>query len=92
MSKKRVVCTASIHDDAIEILSKQLTCELLPDTNVETLMNALEGTVGIVCRGEGKSDRMKRPPRKSIAQEGEQTHEASSDAVEEQPDRVGRPR
>jgi len=54
MSKKRVVCTASIHEDAVEILSKQFTCEVLPDTSVETLMNALENTVGIVCRGEGK--------------------------------------
>ena len=67
MSKKRVVCTASIHDKAVEILSKQLTCELLPDTSVETLMNALDDTVGIVCRGEGKSDRMKRPPDQSIS-------------------------
>ncbi|MDP7398231.1 MAG: hydroxyacid dehydrogenase [Lentisphaeria bacterium] len=54
MSKKRVVCTASIDDEAVEILSQQLTCELLPDTSVETLMNALDDTVAIVCRGEGK--------------------------------------
>ena len=53
MTAKRIVTTAPIDDTAIDILSKSAKFETAPDVSEETLLSLLEGTVGIVVRGEG---------------------------------------
>jgi D-3-phosphoglycerate dehydrogenase len=50
----RIVATAPISDEAVEILEKIVPVEISPAPDVETMMGLLDRTVGIVCRGEGK--------------------------------------
>jgi len=57
MAKKklpRIVATAPVDDIVVEILSEFGHVEIAPDVREETLLGMLEGTAGIVVRGEGR--------------------------------------
>ena len=55
MPGKRIVATAPIDQIAIDILEEVALVQISPSTDEETMMGLLEGTVGIVVRGEGKA-------------------------------------
>ena len=57
MAAERFVSTAPIGSIAIEILQQVAPVEISPTTDEQTMMGLLEGTIGIVCRGEGKVTR-----------------------------------
>ena len=52
-SGKRILSTAPITPESIQILEQVAPVETAPSPDEETLMGHLENTVGIVCRGEG---------------------------------------
>ena len=54
MSEQRIVATAPIDATAIEILQQVAPVEIAPSTDEETMMGLLEGTIALVCRGEGR--------------------------------------
>lgn len=51
----RIVATAPVDDVAERVLGEFGKFEVAPDTSEETLMSLLDGTLGIVVRGEGKA-------------------------------------
>ena len=55
MHEQRFVTTAPIGHTAIAILEKVAPVETAPKPDEETMMGMLEGTIGIVVRGEGKA-------------------------------------
>ncbi len=55
MSARRIVATAPIDQIAIDILEEAAPVQISPATDEETMMGLLEGTIGIVVRGEGKA-------------------------------------
>ena len=55
MDGRRIVATAPIDKIAIDILEEVAPVQISPSTDEETMMGLLEGTVGIVVRGEGKA-------------------------------------
>lgn len=50
----RIVSTAPIDTTAIEILEKIAPVQTASSPDEQTVMGLLEGTIGLVCRGEGK--------------------------------------
>jgi len=52
-SGKRILSTAPITDESIQILEQVAPVITAPSPDEDTLMGYLENTVGIVCRGEG---------------------------------------
>jgi len=54
MTKTRIVTTAPIDAVAIDILETVAPLETSPGSDEESMMKLLDGTIGIVCRGEGK--------------------------------------
>ncbi len=54
MTEKRIVATAPIDQIAIDILEQVAPFEVAPFPDEETMMGMLEGTIGLVARGEGK--------------------------------------
>ena len=52
---KRIVATATIEQVAVDVLMKYGGYEVAPDTSDEALLARLEGTIGIVVRGEGSA-------------------------------------
>ncbi len=55
MAHKRIVTTAPIDRIAIDILEEAAPFETALSPDEETLMGLMEGTVGLVVRGEGKA-------------------------------------
>ncbi len=53
MTTDRIVSTAPIDQVAIDILQEVAPVEISPDPGEDTMLERLEGTTGIVCRGEG---------------------------------------
>ena len=51
---QRIVATAPIDAIAIEILKQVAPVEIAPSTDEDTMMGLLEGTIALVCRGEGR--------------------------------------
>ena len=54
MVGQRIVSTAPIDRTAIEILERIAPVQIADSPDEQTLMSLLEGTIGLVCRGEGK--------------------------------------
>lgn len=52
-SGKRILATAPITDESIQILEQVAPVVTSPSPDEDALMDYLENTVGIVCRGEG---------------------------------------
>lgn len=55
MVHKRILATTPIGSVATDILEKSAPVEISPSPDEETLLGRMEGTVGLVCRGEGKA-------------------------------------
>ncbi len=55
MSQRRIVATAPIDEIAVAILEAVAPVEVAPSPDEEAMMGLLEGTVGLVVRGEGKA-------------------------------------
>lgn len=53
----RIVSTAPIDRTAIDILERVAPVEIAPSPDEQTLLRMLGGTIGLVCRGEGKVTR-----------------------------------
>jgi D-3-phosphoglycerate dehydrogenase len=51
---ERIVSTAAIDRTAIEILEGIAPVQIADSPEEQTMMGLLEGTIGLVCRGEGK--------------------------------------
>ena len=54
MARSRIVSTAPIDQVAIDILGQVAQVEVAASPDETTVLNMMDGAVGIVCRGEGK--------------------------------------
>ena len=57
MNTQRIVATAPIGEPAISILDRVAKLETAPAPDEQTMMTMLDGTIAIVCRGEGGASR-----------------------------------
>lgn len=53
----RIVSTAPISPEAIEILEQAARVEISANPDEQSMLRLLDGTIGVVCRGEGKVTR-----------------------------------